>query len=491
MKAQFTFISGSRAGQTDIFSQPTIGIGRHPESELKFDTDRDLDVSSRHAVITRAGEEYILRDLDSTNGTFVNGHQLAKEQVLANHDVIRFGPNGPQVVFNVIASGRVSSGSAPATPVAAGTLVYGAQSSASPPSPPANPPPSRRPSSDPAPGPKRPPAPGTTTRVRMEVQRHTRRFRRTTASLVVLLILVSGAYLWQARATGQRLTQQRALLLGQVDSLMQEMATMAAGTEGLRAALDSAQSTASQLRQQLTSAPNDATKINELRRRLDSAMRQQRTLAGAAAMDARGIAAANRDAVALVFVQFPDGQVFTGTAFAVRSDPNGGLLVTNRHVVSDSNGTLASRIGVVFNGTPQNFRADVLKLHPEVDLALLRVTVHRGFPVVKGLADSIRRAEMGDPAAVLGFPLGLDLPGGHDWSQHGAAATLTLGTVSRILPDLIQLDSYGAQGSSGSPILDPTGRVFGVLYGGQSGSNGRILYGVPVRFVHQLLAGTQ
>jgi S1-C subfamily serine protease len=325
----------------------------------------------------------------------------------------------------------------------------------------------------------------------MEVHRQTRRLRRTTVGLFALLVVVSGAYLWQARETSRRLTQQRALLLGQVDSLMQEIATMAAGNEGLRAALDSAQSMAGQLRQQLASAPNDATKINELRRRLDAAVRQQRTLAGAAAMDARGIAAANRDAVGLVFVQFPNGQVFTGTAFAVRSDPNGGLLVTNKHVVSDSNGTLASRIGVVFNGTPQNFRADVVKLHADVDLALLRVTVHRGFPVVKGLADSSRRAEMGEPAAVLGFPLGLDLPGGHDWNQHGAAATLTLGTVSRTLPDLIQLDSYGAQGSSGSPILDPSGRVIGVLYGGQSGTNGRIIYGVPVRFVHQLLGGTQ
>ena len=489
MKAQFTFISGSRAGQTDIFSQPNISIGRHPESELKFDTDRDLDVSSRHAVITRVGDAYILRDLGSTNGTFVNGRQLAKEQVLVSKDVIRFGPNGPQVEFTMIGDGRVSSGGAPAGPPPAGTMVYGGQASTPP--PPASPPASRRPSADPSPSPRRTPGPGTSTKVRMEVHRQTRRLKRTSIALFGLLVLLSGAFLWQARETGRRLTQQRAILLGQVDSLMQEIETMAAGNEGLRAALDSAQATAGQLRQQLSSTPNDAAKFNELRRRLDAAIRQQRTLAGAAAMDARGIAAANRDAVALVFVQFPNGQVFTGTAFAVRSDANGGLLITNKHVVSDSNGTLASRIGVVFNGTPQNFRADVVKLHPDVDLAMLRVTVHRGFPIVKGLADSVRHVEMGEPAAVLGFPLGLDLPGGQDWNQQGAAATLTLGTVSRTLPNLIQLDSYGAQGSSGSPILDPTGRVIGVLYGGQTGTNGRIIYGVPVRFVHQLLGGTQ
>jgi S1-C subfamily serine protease len=330
---------------------------------------------------------------------------------------------------------------------------------------------------------------GTTTQVRLEVHRQTKRLKYTAAGMFMLVVLLSAAYVWQAAETGRRLARQRGLLLGQVDSLMQQIETLSAGSEGLKAALDSAQAVAARLKQQLAAAPNDAGRINELRRRLDAAMRQQRTLAGAAAVDARGIGAANRDAVALVFVQFPNGQVFTGTAFAVRSDPNGGLLITNRHVVTDSNGTLASRIGVVFNGTPQNFRADVVRLHPDVDLALLRATVHRGFPVVRSLGDSARRPEMGEPAVVLGFPLGLDLPGGHDWSTEGVAATLTLGTISRTLPELIQLDSYGAQGSSGSPIFDRSGKVIGVLYGGQSGTNGRILYGVPVRFVHQLVAG--
>lgn len=50
-------------------------------------------------------------------------------------------------------------------------------------------------------------------------------------------------------------------------------------------------------------------------------------------MDARALTAANRDAMAMVFVEFPGGRVVTGTAFAVRSDPTGGLLLTNKHVV--------------------------------------------------------------------------------------------------------------------------------------------------------------
>jgi S1-C subfamily serine protease len=481
MKAQFSFISGARAGQTDIFSQAHLGIGRHPQSELRFDPDQDLDVSSRHASITLVGDFYVLRDLGSTNGTFVNGKKLTGDHMLATRDVIRFGPSGPQVEFTAIGA----PGPGAAIPAAAakpeGTVVFGQQ----PPAPPPPPPPQLTPEQ--LRSPRRTPGPGTQTKVRMEVRRQTKGLRTTTVGLFGLLIVLSGAYLWQVRATEQALATQRQALLGQVDSLMQEIGAIVQGNEGLKAALDSSQVEAERLRQMLAQAP-DADRMSELRTRLDQALRQQRSLAGAASVDARGIAAGNRDAVALVFVEFPDGRVITGTAFAVRSDPNGGLLITNKHVVVDSNGTVANRLGVVFEGSRQNFRADLVRVSPDADVALIRASVHRGFPVVKSLADSVRPIEVGEPSAVLGFPLGLELAGGRDWSQVGVASTLTLGTVSRVLPDLVQLDSYGAQGSSGSPIFDRNGNVIGVLYGGQPGSNGRILYGVPIRFAHRLLS---
>ena len=481
MRAQFTFLSGSRAGQTDVFTQSHIGIGRHPQSELKFDADKDLDVSSRHAQVTLVGDLYVLRDLGSTNGTFVNGKKITDDHVLAGGETIRFGLNGPEVKFTAISTPRAVMAPAPDEPKGPGTVVFGSQ-----PGTPPQPPPKLTPEQ--LRSPRRTPGPGTNTKVRVAVAHQTRTLRNTVIGLFALVVVISGAYLWQAAETGRRLTEQRRVLLGQVDSLMTEIGTLAAGSEGLKAALDSAQAVAERLKQQLAATPNDAGLINELRTRLDAAVRQQRTLAGAAQMDARGIAAANRDAIALVFVQFPSGQVYTGTGFAVKSDPNGGYIVTNKHVVTDSNGVAAAKIGLVFEGSRQNFRADIDRISDHADLALLRVSVHRGVPVIKGLADSTRRLEVGEPAAVLGFPLGLDIAGGREWSESGVASTLTLGTVSRTLPDLIQLDSYGAQGASGSPILDKSGLVIGVLYGGQPGSNGRILYGVPVSFVRELLA---
>ncbi|MEP6474929.1 MAG: FHA domain-containing protein, partial [Gemmatimonadota bacterium] len=86
MKAQFTILSGARAGQIDLLGQTFISVGRHPECHLRFDADQDLDVSSRHATITFESGFFVLRDLDSTNGTFVNGTRLTGDHMLADDD---------------------------------------------------------------------------------------------------------------------------------------------------------------------------------------------------------------------------------------------------------------------------------------------------------------------------------------------------------------------------------------------------------------------
>jgi len=71
-----------------------------------------------------------------------------------------------------------------------------------------------------------------------------------------------------------------------------------------------------------------------------------------------------------------------------------------------------------------------------------------------------------------------------------AEPTLIAGTVSKVLESVLQVDGFGAPGSSGSPIFDSSGRVIGVLYGGEKATQGRLVYGVPVRRVRQLLRET-
>jgi S1-C subfamily serine protease len=70
-----------------------------------------------------------------------------------------------------------------------------------------------------------------------------------------------------------------------------------------------------------------------------------------------------------------------------------------------------------------------------------------------------------------------------------ARTSFYAGSVSKVLEDVLQIDGYGAEGSSGSPILDENGEVVGIVYGGQSGSEGRVVLGGPSRSALRLLAG--
>ena len=62
-------------------------IGRRPLSDIHID---NLAISGEHAVITNNLGDAILQDLDSTNGTFVNG-QVIKKHLLVDGDVIGLG----------------------------------------------------------------------------------------------------------------------------------------------------------------------------------------------------------------------------------------------------------------------------------------------------------------------------------------------------------------------------------------------------------------
>jgi pSer/pThr/pTyr-binding forkhead associated (FHA) protein len=54
-------------------AETVIAIGRAPENLIHLE---EPSVSSRHAQITVSGDSYELRDLDSTNGTRVNGESI-------------------------------------------------------------------------------------------------------------------------------------------------------------------------------------------------------------------------------------------------------------------------------------------------------------------------------------------------------------------------------------------------------------------------------
>jgi len=444
VKAQFKFLSGARAGQIEAFRKGYIGLGRHPLSDVRFDAERDLDVSSRHAAIVRKTEGFVLQDLGSRNGTFVNGQRVTGDTLLRDGDVIGFGANGPALEFAVIETEAdlplAERASAPREVMAA---APGATS----------------------------PRPSTGVRIRAEVARQTAQLRRTTKVLIAILLIVGTGFTW-IQIDGRRRARESQTMTLHVQTELQ----------GVRDALKAAQDETARLRRELEASSGDAGAVARLRSELDAAERRRRALG---AVDYRSISHRNQDAVAIVLVEYTDGERFSGTAFAFDSS---GTMVTNKHILVGEDGTKTPRrVGVIFSGSTQFWRGELVGVSPETDIGVFRVSIKGGTPRIAGLARTREGLERGDPVAILGYPLGFDLPMESQGGQPIAEPTLTVGTVSKALTAVVQVDAYGAPGSSGSPIFDREGKVIAMLYGGERESQGKIIFAVPAYIVADYL----
>lgn len=101
MKVVIDHVSGSRSGQRqELIGSDKVTFGRHPSCTVSFDAHRDLDASSRHAELSVSEEGARLKDVGSSNGTFVGGERLVEISVaLGNRVVVEFGSGGPQVAI--------------------------------------------------------------------------------------------------------------------------------------------------------------------------------------------------------------------------------------------------------------------------------------------------------------------------------------------------------------------------------------------------------
>ena len=61
-----------------------ITIGRKPHNDIQID---NLAISGEHAVVITILNDSFLEDLGSTNGTFVNGHEVVEAQLLLDTEV--------------------------------------------------------------------------------------------------------------------------------------------------------------------------------------------------------------------------------------------------------------------------------------------------------------------------------------------------------------------------------------------------------------------
>ena len=88
--AQFRFVvrSGPAAGKVYPLDAPDISIGRDNTNMIVIN---DAEVSRRHARMELRDAAYVIQDLGSTNGTFVNGSRISGIQVLNSGDTVSFG----------------------------------------------------------------------------------------------------------------------------------------------------------------------------------------------------------------------------------------------------------------------------------------------------------------------------------------------------------------------------------------------------------------
>ena len=76
MKFKLIFEQGPSVGEAHEFSEASIAIGRERSEQIALSIPEG-GVSRKHARITRQGNQFFIEDLNSSNGTFVNGVRIS------------------------------------------------------------------------------------------------------------------------------------------------------------------------------------------------------------------------------------------------------------------------------------------------------------------------------------------------------------------------------------------------------------------------------
>jgi adenylate cyclase len=132
-------ILATAEGQQAIDLRPTNSLGRHPNNSIQL---LDKIVSKEHCTIELRDGRFVLRDLGSLNGTYVNGERVRGETALRHGDEIALGstraryddgtgaalplpPVGPGAVQNAPAPWSASAYAHPSVPAVAGQAPAG------------------------------------------------------------------------------------------------------------------------------------------------------------------------------------------------------------------------------------------------------------------------------------------------------------------------------------------------------------------------------
>ena len=78
---------GPNAGSRFLLDKDVTTVGRHPESDIFLD---DVTVSRRHAEFQRRADGFVVRDVGSLNGTYLNRERI-DEAALGSGDEVQVG----------------------------------------------------------------------------------------------------------------------------------------------------------------------------------------------------------------------------------------------------------------------------------------------------------------------------------------------------------------------------------------------------------------
>jgi len=99
-------LNGKHAGRTIRVKESEFSIGRESDCDLRPKSKR---ISRRHCIILVEPQRVVVRDLDSRNGTFVNGEKIEAERSLNNRDRLAIGQMKLEVQLTADATATTGS----------------------------------------------------------------------------------------------------------------------------------------------------------------------------------------------------------------------------------------------------------------------------------------------------------------------------------------------------------------------------------------------
>lgn len=125
---QLVMRTGPNPGKVFALSKNQIVMGRDVECDISVN---DVEVSRNHTRLILGPNTYIVEDLGSTNGTYVNEQKISGQQALNGNDVVRMGDN-VTMVFEIIGGDPLATKLADSESASPPTLMSAATAPATP-----------------------------------------------------------------------------------------------------------------------------------------------------------------------------------------------------------------------------------------------------------------------------------------------------------------------------------------------------------------------